>query len=77
MKVPQPSDQRVDAALRERLGEIDEDDDYEIDDFDAGFIDNVCGKGRGYPLTEKQRDHARKIIEKYDERAENKGDEEP
>lgn len=77
MKVPQPSGQRVDQALRERLAEIDDDEDYNLDDFDAGFVENVLHKGRGYPLTEKQREHARKIIEKYDERTGNEEDEEP
>ena len=78
MKVPKPTDQRIDLALRERLEEIDDDDDYSLNDFEANFVENVLHKMRGAPMTEKQRALARKIVEKYDERSGEDGeDDEP
>lgn len=54
-----------DAEIREVLIAIDDDDTVDVTDWEAKFIDSVAFKT--FPLSEKQREVAKKIIEKYDQ----------
>jgi len=54
-----------DAEIRERLQDIDEDDDIDVSSWEAGFIESVVYRYKG-PLSDAQREKARQIIEKYE-----------
>lgn len=53
-----------DEEIREGLKEIDENEDIDVDSWEAEFIENVVYKYQG-PLSEKQRAKAEEIIERY------------
>ncbi len=57
---------KSDQQLRDLLREIDESDDVDVSAWEAGFIDSVVYKYNG-PLSDKQRDSAESIIEKYED----------
>lgn len=54
-----------DDNLRDRLKELDESDDHEVTSWEAGFIETVVYNWSG-DLSEKQRETALKILDKYD-----------
>lgn len=53
-----------DQEIRRRLKLIDDDDAVDVTRWEADFIESVVYKYNG-PLSDKQRDAAEKIIEKY------------
>ena len=54
-----------DEELREELRFLDTNEDVTVDSWEAGFIETVAYKSKG-PLSEKQRQKAEQIIEKYE-----------
>ena len=56
--------EQTDEELREQLTEIDNDDDIDVTAWEANFIDQVVYKQKT-PLSSKQREIARRIIEEY------------
>lgn len=58
------SDESTDSELIESLREIDNDDDIDVSRWEADFIDTVVYKQKT-PLSSKQREIARRIIEEY------------
>lgn len=52
-----------DDEIRKLLKELDE-EDIDVTRFEADFIESVCFKRKG-SLSEKQRDVARNILDKY------------
>lgn len=54
-----------DAELRERLQAIDEDEDVDVSQWEGEFLDSVVYKYHG-PLSERQRECALQILEKYE-----------
>lgn len=54
----------TDEELREELRALDQNEDIEMDSWEADFIENVVYKYKG-PLSENQREKAEQIIEKY------------
>jgi len=57
----------TDVQIREELLAIDNSDDIDVTQWEAGYIDSVAYKWTG-KLSEKQRATALKIIEKYEGR---------
>lgn len=53
-----------DDDIRESLLKIDHDDDANVSQFEADFIETICFKYSG-ALSEKQRECAERIIDKY------------
>lgn len=53
-----------DAEIREALVAIDDNESIDVTDWEAKFIDSVAFKT--FPLSEKQREVANKIIAKYE-----------
>lgn len=53
-----------DEELRDELKALDQNEDIDMDSWEAGFIENVVYKYKG-PLSEPQRAKAEQIIEKY------------
>ena len=54
-----------DENLRNRLKELDESEDTDVSTFAAGFIESLVYKYDG-PLSEKQREKAKEILDEYD-----------
>ncbi len=58
-------EEMTDSELRDALREIDDDDNQDVTTFEADFINSVCFKNASRHLSDKQREVARQIIEKY------------
>lgn len=56
------TDDEIVAGLRA----IDEDEDIEVDDFEANFLDSIKKMPKPRRLTPKQRAFAERMIEKYE-----------
>lgn len=54
----------TDEEIRERLMEVDQDDDIEVTSWEADFLQNILGEWEGH-LTPRQRESAEKILDKY------------
>lgn len=53
-----------DNELREELRDIDESEDVDVSEWEAEFIESVVYNYQG-PLSDKQREKAEEIIERY------------
>jgi hypothetical protein len=54
----------TDSQIREKLEEIDEDDDLTVTAYEADFLNNIMYSYQG-PLSEKQREVALRMIAQY------------
>ena len=54
-----------DEELRDKLKEIDELEEVDVSTWEAEFIESVVYKNKDWPLTSKQREVARQMIERY------------
>ena len=55
----------TDADIVSRLADIDEDDDIDVDEWEAEFLDSVKKMPKPRVLSPKQRAAALKMIERY------------
>jgi len=54
----------TDAEIRAEIERLDADSDFDVDDYEADFIDGVLSRGRS-SFTPKQRDFAIRLIDKW------------
>lgn len=55
----------TDDTIRDVLKEIDEDEDIDVNEWEAGFIESIVFRYTG-PLSDAQREKALQLIDKYD-----------